>query len=217
MTWVALTRRHSKTSSSSPYVPVLTASSYYFLTRSRFTHQFRTNVAGVAHTTNAFLPLLRAGPTKKVITLSTGLADPDFVRGAKFALNPRYAVSKGALNVLVAEYAAALAGEGFVFLAISPGLVNTAEKPRECLSVLLSPMTGYGVTLTRCTMDITATAEELEGFAKMVALFKTQAPDWDGLPLTPETSVKLMREVIAKAGPQESGAFVSQYGNQKWL
>ena len=63
----------------------------------------------------------------------------------------------------------------------------------------------------------TATAEELEGFAKMVALFKTQAPDWDGLPLTPETSVRLMREVIAKAGPQESGAFVSQYGNQKWL
>ncbi len=94
--------------------------------------QFRTNVAGVAHMTNAFLPLLRAGSVKKVITLSTGLADPDFVRGTGFANNPQYAIAKGALNVLVAEYAAALADEGFVFLAISPGLVNTAEKPREC-------------------------------------------------------------------------------------
>jgi hypothetical protein len=41
--------------------------------------QFETNVIGVIHTTNAFLSLLRAGPTKKVITLSAGLADPDLL------------------------------------------------------------------------------------------------------------------------------------------
>ncbi|KAI0740434.1 NAD(P)-binding protein [Earliella scabrosa] len=152
---------------------------------------FRTNVAGVAHTINAFLPLLRAGPIKKVVTLSTGLADIDVIVRSGFSKNPQYPISKAALNMLVAEYAAALEHEGFTFLAISPGLVNTAEKP--------------------------PTPEELEGFKAMVAQFKKYAPEWDGIPLTPETSVKLMRDVIEEAGPKDSGTFLSQYGNQKWL
>ncbi|KAI0808052.1 NAD(P)-binding protein [Fomes fomentarius] len=152
---------------------------------------FRTNVAGVAHMINAFLPLLRAGSVKKVITLSTGLADPDFVRGTGFTNNPQYAIAKGALNVLVAEYATALADEGFVFLAISPGVVNTAEKP--------------------------PTPEDVEGFLRMVEKFKRLYPAWEGVPLTPETSVRLVREVIDKVGPKESGAFVSHFGSQQWL
>ena len=83
------------------------------------------------HSTNAFLPLLRAGPIKKVVTLSTGLADIDVIVRSGFSKNPQYPISKAALNMLVAEYAAALEDEGFTFLAISPGVVNTAEKPRE--------------------------------------------------------------------------------------
>ena len=93
--------------------------------------QFRTNVVGVAHTINAFLPLLRAGQTKKVITISTGLAATDVVLISGFNVNPQYPISKAAVNMLVAEYAVSLRDEGFTFLAISPGVVNTAEKPRE--------------------------------------------------------------------------------------
>jgi len=35
-----------------------------------------------------------------------------------------YSISKAALNMAVAKYAAEYKTEGFVFLAISPGLVN---------------------------------------------------------------------------------------------
>lgn len=90
-------------------------------------------MVGVVHTTNAFLPLLHAGAAKKVISLSTGIASTDVTLGAAFTANAPYCVSKAALNLAVAKYAAELRPEGFTFLAISPGLVNTAEKPRESL------------------------------------------------------------------------------------
>ncbi|KAI0695680.1 NAD(P)-binding protein [Cerioporus squamosus] len=152
---------------------------------------FRTNVVGVAHTINAFLPLLRKGSAKKVITLSTGLAATDVILGTSFNMNPHYPISKAAVNMLVAEYAVSLKDEGFTFLALSPGVVNTAEKP--------------------------PTPEEIEGYKAMVGMFQKYAPDWDGVPLTPETSVSMMRDVIAKAGPKDTGAFISHHGDQNWL
>ena len=42
-------------------------------------------------------------------------------------------------------------------------------------------------------------------------------PDFDGVPLTPDESVKLMLDVIVKTGPANSGAYLSPYGNKKWL
>ena len=47
------------------------------------------------------------------------------------AAQPQYPISKAALNMVVAEFAAALAPEGFTVIAIAPGFVNTAIKPRE--------------------------------------------------------------------------------------
>ena len=67
-----------------------------------------------------------------MISLSTGLADTDLVLKTGFGVTPHYAVSKAALNMLVTEFAVALQPEGFTCLALSPGLVNTATKPREC-------------------------------------------------------------------------------------
>ncbi len=51
----------------------------------------------------------------------------------------------------------------------------------------------------------------------MVKRFQVYDPEWDGVPLTPQKSVSLMRDVIAKVGPKDTGAFISQYGNKKWL
>ncbi|KAI0363270.1 short-chain dehydrogenases/reductase [Pilatotrama ljubarskyi] len=152
---------------------------------------FRTNVVGVVHTTNAFLPLLRKGTVKKVISISTGLADPEIALKSGFAINAPYSISKAALNSAVATYAAEFRDEGFTFLAISPGLVNTAEMP--------------------------PTAEELAAFQSIIAQFKKYAPDWDGAPLTPEKSVRLVLGVIEKASVKDTGAFLSHWGNQKWL
>lgn len=86
---------------------------------------------GVVHTINAFLPLLQAGSLKKVLTLSTGIADTDFILGSEFSVGAPYCISKAAMNMAIAKYAVKFKNEGFTFLCISPGVVNTAIKARE--------------------------------------------------------------------------------------
>lgn len=51
----------------------------------------------------------------------------------------------------------------------------------------------------------------------MVAKLQKHSPHWDGVPLTPEASVKMMREVMKNVSVEDSGAFISQFGNQQWL
>ena len=67
---------------------------------------------------------------KKVVTLSTGIADTDFILGSEFSVGAPYGISKAAVNMAVVKYAVKYKSEGFTFLCISPGLVNTATKPR---------------------------------------------------------------------------------------
>ncbi|KAL4249679.1 NAD(P)-binding domain superfamily protein [Abortiporus biennis] len=156
---------------------------------------FKVNVIGVIHTTNTFLPLLlKTSETTvaKIISLSTGLADPELtVIGKLTDLSP-YSVSKAALNMVVAKYAAAHKdNSNIVFLALSPGLVNTALKP--------------------------PTPEELENIKKTIATFKKQYPDWSGVPLTADQSVGYMLDVIKKVTAADTGAFLSHWGNKQWL
>lgn len=93
--------------------------------------QYRINVVGPIHTINAFLPLLRKGKAKKVITLSSGMGDVDFVLRSGVPNQAPYSISKTALNMAIAKYAVEYKAEGFVFVAVSPGLVNTATKARK--------------------------------------------------------------------------------------
>jgi hypothetical protein len=51
----------------------------------------------------------------------------------------------------------------------------------------------------------------------MGAQFKNAFPDWSGMPITPQESVKLMLEVIEKVTSANTGGFVSQFGNKQWL
>ncbi|KAJ7083241.1 hypothetical protein C8R44DRAFT_862485 [Mycena epipterygia] len=88
---------------------------------------FHVNTLGTINTTNAFLPLLRARTTKKVITLATCVADPDFISTTGSAGQVGYTIHKAALNMAVAKFAVALKAEGSVFLA----LVTRTEQERE--------------------------------------------------------------------------------------
>ena len=65
----------------------------------------------------------------------------------------------------------------------------------------------------RCSV---ATPEELEGYTKMVGMFKQAYPKWDGA-ITPETSVKMMLDVFARAGLEQNGQMISHHGNKEWL
>jgi NAD(P)-dependent dehydrogenase (short-subunit alcohol dehydrogenase family) len=55
-----------------------------------FNTSWSTNVLGAMLTTNAFLPLLRKGKTKKVMALSTGLGDPALNLESGFAAQTAY-------------------------------------------------------------------------------------------------------------------------------
>ncbi|KAJ7837283.1 hypothetical protein B0H13DRAFT_2422012 [Mycena leptocephala] len=150
---------------------------------------FRVNTLGTIHTTNAFLPFLRARTTKKVITLSTGAADLAFVTGTSSSRQVGYAISKAALNMAVAKFAAALKQEGFVFLALSPGLVDTATE---------------------------RTPQQSEEYKAWTQALTKIAPNFSG-PLTPQASVKMMLEVIYRWTVEDTGAFVSHRSNKEWL
>lgn len=85
-----------------------------------------TNVVGVINAINAFLPLLRKGTFKKVVAISTGMADPDLITEYDLWESAPYSITKAAMNVAIAKYAARYGkSDGILFLALSPGVVET--------------------------------------------------------------------------------------------
>lgn len=83
------------------------------------------NVFNPIKTINAFLPSVRKGQSKKIIFITSGMADLEttLVAGIPSALG--YSVSKAAMNMAMAKYAAELAPEGILTLSLSPGWVGT--------------------------------------------------------------------------------------------
>jgi hypothetical protein len=77
----------------------------------------------------------------------------------------------------------ALKDEGFSFLDISPGVVNTAEVP--------------------------PTEEAMKEIKDMVTRFKAIHPHWTGDPITAAESVGLMIGIIDNLAVKDTGKFVS--------
>ncbi|KAF7347321.1 NAD(P)-binding protein [Mycena venus] len=154
---------------------------------------FKINTIGVVHSTNAFLPLLKNGSDKRVLILSSGLGDLDFTLAAETGAQASYSIAKAAVNMVVAKYAAQFKADGFVFLAISPGIVDVAA-----------------------TRGSEPTAGELEEFKMLSKAVGKAAPDFKG-PITPEESVKMQLELLNRWTVEETGAFVSHLGNKQWM
>lgn len=87
----------------------------------------QTNVTGNIHFFNFFLPLIKKGKVKKVITITTGLGDVDFTNQAEVELGALYAASKAAMNTIVAKYSAQYKKDGILFMGISPGVVDVGH------------------------------------------------------------------------------------------
>jgi len=153
---------------------------------------FKVNVIGVVHTINAFLPLLQLGKLKKVITISSAIADADTVLKSETSLLGPYSISKAGVNMVVAKYAVKFKEAGIIFLALSPGVVNT----------------GASATLP--------TPEQMELFQKLMAGNLKLNPNFKG-PVTPEESVKLQLQVIDNVTIQDTGSFISHFGNKEWI
>ncbi|KAI0776589.1 hypothetical protein BD413DRAFT_610210 [Trametes elegans] len=76
-----------------------------------FMDAFKVNALGVVHSISAFLPLLRAAPTKRIIVIGSGGGDPKFVYDAEIA-------TMGAAIVLTTKWAVKLKDEGFVVVCL---------------------------------------------------------------------------------------------------
>lgn len=83
------------------------------------------NLLGAIKMVHAFLPLIRNGKEKKMITISSGMADIDLINATEVAFGSPYAISKGAVNIAMAKYNALYNKDGILFLTISPGYVST--------------------------------------------------------------------------------------------
>jgi NAD(P)-dependent dehydrogenase (short-subunit alcohol dehydrogenase family) len=92
-----------------------------------FDPPFSTGIYGGLWTTNAFLPLIEKGIQKKIVHISSAMADLDFINKTGVSDAVAYSVAKAGMNVQVAEYAAELAPRGIKVLALSPGWVDTWE------------------------------------------------------------------------------------------
>lgn len=90
---------------------------------------FQTNVVGVVKTINTFLPLIKKSSVKKVISITTGLADNKLTNDYDLYEAGPYTISKAALNTVVAKYNArhGKSSDGILFVGISPGLVSTGN------------------------------------------------------------------------------------------
>jgi len=96
---------------------------------------FQTNVLGVVKTINTFLPLVKKSSVKKVISISSGLADDSFTNDYDLYEAGPYSISKAGLNTVVAKYNArhGKSSDKILFLSISPGVVSTGTGAgRKC-------------------------------------------------------------------------------------
>jgi NAD(P)-dependent dehydrogenase (short-subunit alcohol dehydrogenase family) len=154
---------------------------------------FQNNVVGNVHLINLYLPLILKGNAKKVVAISTGMADIEMIAKFNVHIAAPYAISKAALNAAIAKFSAQYSSQGVLFLSISPGLVATSafENPTE---------------------------DQIEGAKQMIAKFAEYAPGFKG-PITPSESIGKVLSVIDKASVEngDGGSFVSHLGNKQWL
>jgi NAD(P)-dependent dehydrogenase (short-subunit alcohol dehydrogenase family) len=91
------------------------------------TEMFKINVVGNIHLFNTFLPLIKNGKTKKVVTISSGMSDGDVAAKYELHEGAPYSVSKAAMNMVNAKYQAEFKKDGIIFMAVCPGTVNTRQ------------------------------------------------------------------------------------------
>lgn len=135
-------------------------------------------MVGVVKTVNTFIPLLLKGREKKVFTLSTGLADAELINQVDIAVAPSYSISKAALNMAIVKYSALYKSEGILFMAISPGLVDTGNlAPSEFTGRRL---TGDNAVLTTCRSRQRGRDESISRYGRQIRCLCTslQGPDY---------------------------------------
>ncbi len=160
------------------------------------------------HSVAAFLPLLRAAPTKKIVVISTHGAVPAVVYNVEIANMCAYGTTKAAGALATAKWALQLKGEGFTVVSLTPGLVDTTDTigpTGELFSLFLSRERVVGKRLTRKRTGDPEGKEILRKIAEGTTAFVLE---------TPEQSVRAQLQVIDRLTPADNGAFLDHHGAQ---
>jgi NAD(P)-dependent dehydrogenase (short-subunit alcohol dehydrogenase family) len=153
------------------------------------------SVLGNIYLLNLYLPLIQAGRTKKVALISTGMADAALVNEYELEIAPIYAISKAAVNMVIAKFNAQYKKDGVLFLAISPGVVEVG----------------------RYDNIGEQNPEKAKAMMGMFEKFKSYEPSFEGM-MTTEESVKKILGVVEKSSVEkDGGAFLSHLGTKRWL
>ncbi len=149
-----------------------------------------------------FAPLVLRGTLKKIVVVSTGLADIPLTSHTDFSGASPYAISKIAVNMAVTKFHLEFRERGVTVFAISPGLVATE----------------FG-TDPKNPPSAEEQAARMAAMGTIIENFKKFDPEWNGLPLTPDQSAAAVLDVVAKATiEKEGGIMVSHHGStEKWL
>ncbi|KAJ5569438.1 uncharacterized protein N7459_008868 [Penicillium hispanicum] len=154
---------------------------------------FQTNVVGNINLFNLFLPHVMKSQVKKVITISSGHGDLDFINNLEIETSALYAASKAAMNIIVAKFNAQYKKEGVLFVSISPGVVEVGHFAN-------------------------ATPEQIQRLSGFMGKLSTYAPHFKG-PIPVDEAIRTLRSTWEKVSIDSGygGAFISQSGNKQWL
>ncbi|KAH8647957.1 hypothetical protein BX600DRAFT_531073 [Xylariales sp. PMI_506] len=155
---------------------------------------FKSNVVGNVHLFNLYIPLIMKGRVKKIVTISSGMADNKLTALHNISAQSPYAISKAAMNTAVAKFSAQYSKDGVLFFSICPGVVGTDR-------------------------GIQPTPHQMQRLSELQSQFLAYAPRFTG-PAKPDDAVEDMLSVIKTASLEEgyAGAFVSHLGKGKpWL
>ncbi|OLN81852.1 putative oxidoreductase C663.08c [Colletotrichum chlorophyti] len=153
---------------------------------------FKVNVVGNVHLFNLYIPLILKGDAKKVIAITSGLADLEVLIKYRLDHGAPYSISKAAMNIAIGKFHAQYADEGVLFLAIAPGLIDTGHNDN-------------------------VNEHQLQCLMKIGAKFNEYTPGFQ--PLTAEDSVAAVLKVVYGSSLENGngGDFLSQFGNKQWL
>jgi NAD(P)-dependent dehydrogenase (short-subunit alcohol dehydrogenase family) len=86
-----------------------------------------TNVLSNIHLYNLFMPQILKGKVKKVVHISSGLGDMDWVNKYDLSSSALYSTSKAATNMIIAKFSAQYKKDGVLFLSMCPGMVEVGH------------------------------------------------------------------------------------------
>ncbi|PIL30305.1 hypothetical protein GSI_07488 [Ganoderma sinense ZZ0214-1] len=153
---------------------------------------YKINSLGPIHAITAFLPLLRASDTKKIVVIGSGAADPKSTQVRRLVA---YSMTKAAALIAATKFAVKLQDEGFVVVTICPGMV-------DC-----SATAGADTEGCRKCEVVAASLKEMSSSMKSQTGIEVT-------PQTPEASVAAQLKVIDGLEASHNGLFLQHTGGE---